>query len=482
MKKTLNDAEKALVVQKHQLDSVQSKNNELTKGIKNLEALKAENLEALDNLDALLDSFLAGEPDFDFDQSQLGYSDTLIEQIEPLDSISFDKDGSWEQYLEEVSSYAQRNEISLEGNLISRLLTPAQRAAIEKRIDDELTYKSAKCDKYDYMLAAASGIIAGIIDVTLVGAPGTGKLGKAVDNAFDGAVERFAKLNGWKGGREGSDPTKSAIGYLEQKFKVNYDHRHGGDVNHLFKMSTRNHHLKSVAHSPDLLGLISAIVGQFTNTAHFIDKGKLIVINTDNFELQGSNTVAKIYSGFVNWLGHLFSDMAGSSGALGRGSGIPMPFYNLLQFIEVGEFGKHRQSFRTVAVKAFEEGYDLRHGAALAIPVIVAELLTRFMWALKQRFIHKAPWLECIPKGSIPELRRMLLISHGALCLIDGADAALKSAGNAVGFLLNANMVAWARFGTLAFKEAVALYRTGHLDIDAANDYLDREYQRLLNN
>ncbi|MGP0761901.1 hypothetical protein ACAF95_25555, partial [Escherichia coli] len=64
--------------------------------------------------------------------------------------------------------------------------------------------------------------------------------------------------------------------------------------------------------------------------------GKLVSVDTETFELKGNNVVSKVFSGFVNWLGHLFSDMAGSSGAAGRGSGIPIPFFSLLQFINVG--------------------------------------------------------------------------------------------------------------------------------------------------
>src|SRR5690606_15576883 len=135
-----------------------------------------------------------------------------------------------------------------------------------------------------------------------------------------------------------------------------------------------------------------SVLDQFTSTAHFVDNGKLISVDTETFELRGSNVIAKLFCGVTNWLGHLFSDVAGSSGAQSRGSGIPIPFYSLLQFVNVGEFGKHKQTFATIAVQVFEKGYDFRHGIALAIPVLVAELLTRLGWVLKQRFYHERPW------------------------------------------------------------------------------------------
>lgn len=359
-------------------------------------------------------------------------------------------------------------------------MSDTQRIALEKRIKDEFSLRNAECDKYDYMIAGTCGLIGGLIDIFFVGLPGEGKLGKLADGLTDQLVQKFAAANGWKGPNAGSDPLSSAIGYLERNFKVNYDHRHGGDVGGAFAMSTKNHHIKSLAHSPDLVGLFFSLLAQFTNTAHFVNDGKLITIDTDTFELQGSNLVSKLFAGFVNWLGHLFSDVAGSSGAQGRGSGIPMPFYSLLQFVNIGEFGQHRQSFSTVAVKVFEQGYDLRHGMALSIPVLVTELLTRVMWSAKQAFYHSKPWQECLPVDSNPELRRMLMVAHGSLCLVDAADAALRSYGDIVGFMLSSNLVAWARFGTLALREMRAWYASGSLDVDAVDDYLDREYRKIV--
>src|SRR5690625_1093002 len=105
-------------------------------------------------------------------------------------------------------------------------------------------------DKYDYLLAIASGSIAGLVDILFVGDPTDSKLQKWSDGKVDDTVEKFARLTGWDKKGEKTGNTKSAIGYLENKFRVNYDHRHSGDVDDLFRMSTKDHHLKSLAHSP----------------------------------------------------------------------------------------------------------------------------------------------------------------------------------------------------------------------------------------
>jgi hypothetical protein len=493
-KEKLVDEAGVLVVQQHQLAAAGAQIGRIGLTLDGL-------AQAQQDSDALLDEMLAqaqsmldcGGPTIklDADTARAIYTEVLLDPELPartpgmqplglLDTIHMDRCADWATYLADVQAYARRNGIDLHDDPFKKLMSDSQRIALEKRVRDEFSLKNAKCDKYDYMIAGTCGLIGGLIDIFFVGAPNEGVLAKMTDDFTRGIVQKFAKANGWKGANEGKDPTASAIGFLERQFKVNYDHRHGGDVGGVFRMSASNHHIKNLAHSPDLVGLFFSLLAQFTSTAHFVDNGKFITIDTETFELQGSNLVSKLFAGFTNWLGHLFSDMAGSSGAQGRGSGIPMPFYAMLQFLNVGEFGQHRQSFATVAVKVFEQGYDLRHGMALSIPVLVTELLTRVMWSAKQAFYHGKPLLQCLPSANNPELRRMLMVAHGSLCLIDATDAAVRSYGDIVGFMLRSNLVAWARFGTLALRELQSWYAAGGMDVEAVEDYLDSEYRRML--
>jgi hypothetical protein len=400
-------------------------------------------------------------------------------QFEYLETIQLNEDDTVDSLFGKYQDYARKNSLDLGRNL-SLLLSPEDIAAIDKRLDDDFVYKNAKCDKYDYMIAGTAGILGAIIDIFFVGAPGEGCLTQASDKATDRAVEKFASFVGWDGAREGKDPTKSAIAFLERKYRVNYDHRHGADVGQAFRMSTRNHHIKSLGHWPDLIGLFFSILDQFSNTAHFVHDGKIIKINTDNAELIGGNFIAKVFAGFVNWLGHLFSDVAGSSGAQGRGSGIPIPFFGLLPFVNIGEFGQYRQSFATVCVQVFEQGYDFRHGLAMSIPVIVTELLIRVMFFVKQHFYHKKSLKESIPKDSIPELRRMLLVGQGTLCIFDAGDAAMRSGGEAIQFLLRTNLIAWTRFGFLALKELNAFINKGKINFELIDAQIDKEYKQML--
>ena len=50
-------------------------------------------------------------------------------------------------------------------------------------------------------------------------------------------------------------------------------------------------------------------------------------------------------------------------------------------------------------------------------------------------------------------MRVMLLFGNGTLCIMDGADAAIRSDGNWLLFFMRMNIIAWARFLTLVLKE-----------------------------
>lgn len=312
-----------------------------------------------------------------------------------------------------------------------------------------------KCDKYDYLIAVACGAIAGIVDIFLVGKPTDSYLGEWTDEQVDKVVMVFAKTCGWTPGIGKEKSAASAIGFLEKKFPVNYDQRHSGDVGELFTMSAKNHHMKSLAHAPDIIGLFFSILNQFTSTSSFLNNGQLITIQTTTYELQGNNFISKLFCGVANWFGHIMSDIAGSSGAVGRGSGVVIPFYELFQLCDFGNFqiDQDRNTLAVVATKVFQEGYDARFGLTMSIPVVLCDLSIKLIWAIKHHFYHKRPLYECIPTKRHNDLRIMLILGNGTLCLMDGTDAVIRSDGNWIEFFLRLNIIAWFRFVTLVFRE-----------------------------
>lgn len=330
----------------------------------------------------------------------------------------------------------------------------------------EIQWANDKCDRYDYMIAVSCGALAGLIDIFFVGSAttkitGLGKLGKITDAAADEIVKKIAKALGWNPRLGKENNMSSAISFLEKKFPVPYEHTSTKEVGGEFQMSAKNHHFKSLAHSPDPIGMFFSILDQFTNSGSYLSDGKLIRISSERgFKLQGSNFISKIFCGFCNWIGHLISDVAGSNGSravgnIGRGTGLPIPFMELFLLCDFGKFQieDDRQSLAKLMTRAFQEGYDLRHAGAMAIPVVLEELMIRVLWAIKRRFYHKNDWKDCVPIEKHADLRIMLLVGNGSLCLFDGVDAAIRSGGNALVFVLHMNLIAWVRLIILVFKE-----------------------------
>lgn len=499
IKDHLKNEGKALKVQKNQLKQSENKLVEIDNILSNIQLEQERGDFLLDDMLSNMETLLGTT----YDTINTDYQDDILnieEQLEvtirsekvsvilELDKVNFSDSMSWKEYINSIQEYGFKHNLDLKDDPFKSLMTKSQQVELQKRIKDEFTLKNAKCDKYDYMIAGTCGVIAGLVDILFVGVPGESKLGDIADNQANKITEKFASFLGWdkdKAIEKGSNSTASAIGFLEKKFKINYDHSTthatGGAVENL---SLKNHHLKGLGHSPDIVGLFFSLLNQFTNTSSFITNGKVITIETEEFELQGHNFIAKVFCGIANWFGHIMSDWTGSSGTVGqggRGTGVPIPFYNLLQMINIGEFGQHKQTFATVTTKVFEQGYDARHSMAMAIPVAINELLIRFMYTMKAHFYHGKDWQDSIPSAKIPELRRMLLVGHGTLCIMDGADAAIRSGGEMVQFLLRTNLIAWVRFGHLGLKELNAWYNSGHIDSNAIDKHIDDELRQILN-
>lgn len=180
-----------------------------------------------------------------------------------------------------------------------------------------------------------------------------------------------------------------------------------------------------------------------------------MTVSADTKELCGGNFVMKIMCGIANWFGHLMSDIAGSSGSHGRGMGIVMPFYEFFGVCKFGNFSTEsgRKDLAEIAMQAFTKGYDFRFGMTQAIPLIVTELSIRLVWVIRQRFCYHRPMRECIPANNHADLRVMLLVGNGVLCVMDGVDAGVRSGGNFLMFFMRLNLVAWFRFATLVLKE-----------------------------
>lgn len=362
---------------------------------------------------------------------------------------------------------------------------------------DSLNKVKTECDKLDYILAASSGALCGIIDIFLVGKPNESKLNDLTDKWFEDRVKDFAKWNHPE--HKKFVNLSSAIRWLEERYKIPYDQSVGGSIfKDYINLTPSNHHFKSLGHNPSLLGLFFSILSQFENTSNFVSNGEFITLsNNDNkFELIGNDFISKVYCGLVNWLGHLFSDVSGSSGSAlkgNRGMGIPSPFWTWTNDIIVikkelnispTEFDK---TINDLAIKIFEEGYDIRFQTTQVIPVFINELLVRLIYSIRRLLLYfkkvnkeernfKRMWISCEPFSN-NTIKRMLTVAHGTFCLIDLGDSVVmgftKGGGsfNAVEFVMRLNIAGLGRF-------AISLYGEGYRSISYYNKTKEEEFSK----
>ena len=374
----------------------------------------------------------------------------------------------------------------------------AELVVLNETVDSIKGLKSDS-DKLDYILAASSGALCGFIDIFLVGKPGESPLGDITDKWFAARTMDFAKLCHPE--KKNFESLDSALRFLEKEFKVPYDQTGLGDAGRaVFDLTAKNHHFKSLAHNPSLLGLFFSILDQFSNTSHFITDGQLISLQQadEKWELQGSNIPSKLFCGFANWIGHLISDVSGSSSSAAkgnRGTGLPSPLWTWTNDIiaiksklglRVTETDK---AMNELALNIFDKGYDTRFQTAQAIPVFLNELFVRLIYAIRRLFryfsITPKPersfalmWKTCEPFSNAT-VKRMLTVAHGTFCLVDIGDAVGRSfvagggAFNAVEFVLRLNVVGVGRFAISLYGETRRAITYNHAKKES--DFASRE-------
>lgn len=350
-----------------------------------------------------------------------------------------------------------------------------------------------QCDKLDYILAACSGALCGIIDIFLVGKPSESPLGNITDKWFENRIKSFAKMCHPKG--ENFDNLESALRFLEKRFNIPYDQTGLGDAGkYILELNARNHHFKSLAHNPSILGLFFSILDQFSNASHFITNGQLISLQEADgkWELRGRNIPSKLFCGFVNWFGHLVSDVSGSQSSAhnnSRGMGIPSPLWTwtndliaIKSKLNIPTTEKDK-TINQLALDIFEKGYDTRFQTTQTIPVLINELIVRLIYSVRRLFWYftetkkeeqsfSLMWKKCEPFSN-PTIKRMLTVAHGTFCLIDTGDATIRAfvAGggyfNPVEFFLRLNVVGVGRFAISLYGETKRAISYNHAKQDA---------------
>lgn len=327
-------------------------------------------------------------------------------------------------------------------------------------LNSQIELLSSHADRLDYIVAVASGIACGILDILWVGEFDLAHGRSIASDKVDSFVKKTAEmLEGKK-----FDDMKSAVQALEKRFPIPSDGNtpdFGGGL---------QHHLRDFAHHPTIVGLVFSLLTQFTEKSYGTDaKGMFLVVDVPEKSKPfiGKDVPQKIFMGTINWFFHLVSDMAGSSSTAGitGGTGIPGPILALAKEISAIPFFANLKVNGETSLPVFlsklfngtlfmqrdENGqiikdsvirFDLRAelGVAVelckqAVPVVANECIVRMFYfvrrlamAMKENHVRsisdmkKIDWKSVKPVNN-PTLARMLTISTGVFTALDIGEA-----------------------------------------------------------
>ena len=338
-----------------------------------------------------------------------------------------------------------------------------------------------EADKLDCIVAVSCGVLAGLIDVFYVGEFSLDRASEWGKDKIEKVVMKVARVEGYTG-----DDLNDAIKTLEKNHPLAAD----GNTNDFG--GGLQHHLRDFSHHFSIGGLFFSIFTQFTGLVAGTDKaGALYVVPVPESHRAciGKNFQEKIAFGAIGWFFHMVSDMAGSSGSLMGGTGIPGPLVSFMKELSALPFfkdaGDGDMSFRLWVTKLFngtllaehdESGriikdsvkkFDLRTEIGIlgeigrqTIPVLINQCVVRGFYFCRRlaREIRDLKIMgiaeleriapeDVLPWGT-PAMRRMVTVSSGVFTGVDIADAAVRAikSKDPITFFLRVNYVGVATF------------------------------------
>ena len=112
-------------------------------------------------------------------------------------------------------------------------------------LDSQIELLSSQADTLDYLVAVASGVLCGMLDVLWVGEFNLERGREIASDKVESFVKKAAKLTGCE-----SDDLGAAVKHLEKLFPIPSDGNtpdFGGGL---------QHHLRDFAHHPTIVGLM----------------------------------------------------------------------------------------------------------------------------------------------------------------------------------------------------------------------------------
>ena len=356
-------------------------------------------------------------------------------------------------------------------------------AGVTETLEDRIEWEPRvdEADKLDYIVAVSSGVLSGLIDVFYVGELSLDRASEWGRDRIEKVVVKVARVEGYSG-----DDLSDAIKTLEKNYPLAAD----GNTNDFG--GGLQHHLRDFSHHFSIGGLFFSIFTQFTGLVVGTDKAGMLhvaPVPKSHRACIGKNFQEKIAFGTIGWFFHMVSDMAGSSGALMGGTGIPGPLVSFMKELSALPFFKESgdgdMGFRLWVTKLFngtlladhdENGriikdsvkkFDLRTEIGIlgeagrqTIPVLINQCVVRgFYFCRRLAREVRDLGIRCIgdleriapedilPWGT-PAMRRMVTVSSGVFTGVDIADAAVRAimGKDPVTFFLRVNYVGVATF------------------------------------
>ncbi len=363
------------------------------------------------------------------------------------------------------------------------------------KLDKSIDRLTNHADGIDYAIAVTSGIITGIIDITIVGEWDFAKAKAEETKNINKKVVEFAKkqpnyipycnttlenlkkvppkaLNPRLKPKD-PDRLETAIEFLEYQFHLPGDN---GFQLGSFGIDGNTHRLDDFCHHPTLVGLVCCVLVQFTGSTRYVNKfgediNIPITINEyGNFV--GNGPVTKLFAGVINWFivcaktianqkGHLMSDIATPAGVPGNLLSIINELASIPCFRDVDFLTKLRKAYvkgigtnkGQVDLGAFNklfEGasskFDARTETAIAyelkrqaMPVVINEVLVRSAYFIRhfvmelneKKDVANVEWNKVIPFNN-RTIVRMMTIASGTFTAIDLGDAAVHAVTKSV--------------------------------------------------
>ena len=327
-------------------------------------------------------------------------------------------------------------------------------------LNSQIELLSCQADNLDYIVAIASGMACGLLDILWVGEFDLQCGHSIASDKVDSFVKKTAEMLE----RKKFDDVKSAVKALEKRFPIPSDGNtpnFGGGL---------QHHIRDFAHHPTIVGLAFSLLTQFTEKSYGTDvNGVFLVVDVPKKSKPfiGNDVPQKILMGTITWFFHLVSDVAGSSSTAGisGGTGIPGPILALAKEIATIPFFKDIKVAADMSLSLFlskmfngslmmqrdENGqiikesvikFDLRGELGVtvelckqAVPVIANECIVRAFYfirhlamVMKENCVScladmkKIEWSSVKPANN-PTIARMLTVSTGVFTALDIGEA-----------------------------------------------------------